>query len=149
MNSKDLNSPRQECSNSGLKIVLALLIRSGIDVSCVYTYWSRNPVVLIPHWICTLTERRHASSGHAPGHKHGSLAIIWVGLVSGKMWVLARKQGHGNKDRTFPGHVQTGATKQSAKNCCENIILTHPDGCPLKPLAGCNVDNYCLNRNDV
>ena len=34
--------------------------------------------------------------------------------------------------------------------CCENIILTHSAGHPLKPLlARCSVDNYCLNRNDV
>ena len=33
--------------------------------------------------------------------------------------------------------------------CCENIILTPPAGCSLKPLAGYSVDSYCLNRNAV
>ena len=35
--------------------------------------------------------------------------------------------------------TQSGAVATCA-GCCENIILTHPAGCILKPLARCNVD---------
>ena len=45
------------------------------------------------------------SSGHAPGHENNALAIIWAEMVFGKMWFLGQKQGHGDKDRTFLGHV--------------------------------------------
>ena len=34
---EDLNSPRRELSNGGLGFILALLIRPGIDLSCVST----------------------------------------------------------------------------------------------------------------
>ena len=34
-------------------------------------------------------------------------------------------------------------------HCRENIILTHPARCSLKPLSGYSVDNYCFNRNAV
>ena len=61
---------------------------------------------MIPHVIHTLTKRRRASRGHAPGHEDSSLAIIWAESVAGKIWVLAEKRGHEDKDRTFPGHVR-------------------------------------------
>ena len=34
---EDLNTPRQELSNGGLGIAVALLVRPGIDFSCVST----------------------------------------------------------------------------------------------------------------
>ena len=40
------------------------------------------------------------------GHEDSSLAIIWAESVFGQIWVLTQKQGHGDRDRTFPGHVQ-------------------------------------------
>ena len=36
LNPKDLDSPCQELSSGGLGIVVALLVRSGIDFSCVF-----------------------------------------------------------------------------------------------------------------
>ena len=44
LNPKDLDSPCQELSNAGLEISVGLPF-SGIDFSCVYMYWGRDPAV--------------------------------------------------------------------------------------------------------
>ena len=41
----DLDSPRQELSNGGLGIVVALLVSSGIDLF-VCSYWKNKPAVM-------------------------------------------------------------------------------------------------------
>ena len=42
MDLEDLNSPRQELSNGGLEIVVALLVRWQIDISCVCTVGAQS-----------------------------------------------------------------------------------------------------------
>ena len=38
--------PRRELSNGGLGIVVALLVRLGIQFLCAYVYWGSNPAVV-------------------------------------------------------------------------------------------------------
>ena len=44
-----------------------------------------------------------------------------------------------NNKKSEKTSKKVGQTK-----CCEDIILTHPAGCPLKPLARCNVGKVLL-----
>ena len=47
---------------------------------------------------------------------------------------------HGREHRSVqPPRREPGAPGGGLR-CCENIILAHPTGCILKPLARCNVD---------